>query len=94
MQYIDIANWVSSCEQCAQADRAKLRRNAPLQEVKVYGPFEQIHIDTLGPVCESTAGNEYVLAMIDQSTWWVELVALPRQMAEIIAQAVFQEWIC
>ena len=69
-----------------------MRRNAPLQDVKVYGPFEQVHIDILGPVNESAAGNNYVSTIIGQSARWVELISLPRQ--EVNAQAVFQEWIC
>ena len=90
----EISNWVKSCEGCAKADRSKQRRNTPLQRVRVAGPFQQLHVDILGPIGESENGCKFILTMIDQFTRWVELVSLKNQKAHIVAHAIFDEWFC
>ena len=41
-------------------------------------PMEKIHMDYLGPLPKTAAGNEYVLMVVDQFTKWVECIALPK----------------
>jgi hypothetical protein len=90
----EISNWVKSCEGCARADRSKQRRNTPLQRVRVAGPFQQIHVDILGPLTEAENGCKYVLTMVDQFTRWVELIPLTNQKAHVVAHTIFDEWFC
>ena len=90
----DVSNWVKSCAGCAKADRSKQRRNTPLQRVRVAGPFQQLHIDILGPLTEAEDGCKYVLTMIDQFTRWVELIPLKNQKAHVVAHAIFDQWFC
>ena len=89
----DTKNWVASCTNCTKADKSKQRRNAPLQKVKVAGPFLQLHCDILGPFPEGEGGYKYVLTMVDQFTRWVELIPLKTQTAMAVANAVYEEWI-
>ena len=57
-------------------------------------PMERMHLDILGPIPTSESGNKYVLVMADQFTKWIELKALPNQMAEPVANATVTECIC
>ena len=89
----DIKNWVASCTNCTRADRSKQRKNAPLQRVKVAGPFLQVHADIIGPFPEAEGGYKYVLSMVDQFTRWVELVPLKTQTAVVVANAIYEQWV-
>ena len=44
--------------------------------------MERVHIDLLGPLPKTAAGNEHILMMVDQFTKWMEIIALPSQTAE------------
>lgn len=55
-------------------------------------PMERVHLDFLGPLPESTAGNSNILVMVDQFTKWVECIALPSQTAEVTARAAVNEF--
>ena len=54
--------------------------------------MERVHIDLLGPLPKTAAGNEHILMMVDQFTKWVEIIALPSQTAEITARAAVNEF--
>lgn len=54
-------------------------------------PMERVHLDFLGPLPESTAGNSNILVMVDQFTKWVGCIALPSETAEVTARAAVNE---
>ena len=56
-------------------------------------PFEVVAADIFGPLKPTERGNLYILVIIDHHTRWVELVPMPDPTAEIVAQAIFEQWI-
>lgn len=54
--------------------------------------MEKVHLDFLGPLPHTEAGNEYILMMVDSFTKWVECVPLPSQTAEVTARAAIMEF--
>ena len=56
-------------------------------------PLERIHIDILGPLIETSRGNEYVLVVVDKLSKWVECYTLSDQMAERVARTLVSEFI-
>lgn len=53
---------------------------------------ERVHLDILGPLSESTAGNSNILVIVDQCTKWVEYIPLPAQTAEVTSRAAVNEF--
>lgn len=53
---------------------------------------ERVHLDILGPLSESTAGNSNILVIVDQYTKWVEYIPLPAQTAEVTSRAAVNEF--
>ena len=63
-----------------------------MKEYHSGAPMERIHIDFLGPLPKTAAGNEHILMMVDQYTKWVEIIPLPSQTAEVTARAAVNEF--
>lgn len=86
----DVGIYVRKCDTCAvnKADRKKPK--APLGKMQVGAPLDRICVDLVGPFPESEAGNRYILVATDAFTKWVELVAIPNQLATTCAQALLE----
>ena len=56
-------------------------------------PFELVAADNCGPLRPTARGQPHILALIDHHTRWVELIALPEPTAELVAEAIFEQWI-
>ena len=65
-----------------------------MQSIKTGYPLERIQIDILGPLRETNRGNKYVAVEVDMYTKWPEAYALPNQEADIVAQAVMDNFVC
>ena len=55
--------------------------------------MERVHLDFLGPLPCTVRGNEFILAMVDKLTKWVECILLPSQTAEATAMAAVNEFL-
>ena len=89
----DVKLYVSTCCECHMGKHPNKRPKAPLQNFQAGCPGDRVHMDILGPFCESEAGNRYVLMIIDQFSRWLEMVALNIQDAETIAKAFFETYV-
>ena len=89
----DVRLYVATCRQCTVNKRSPRTMHAPLQNYQAGNPGDRVHLDILGPFCESQQGNKYVLMIIDQFTRWLEMVPLPVQDAESVAKAFFEYYI-
>ena len=94
-------NWGTSvriakqdCHQCAQYQRPRPRHQGELQNMNIGEPWERIGIDVTGPHPTSSAGNCYILTVIDHFTKWVELMPMRNQEATTVAKLLFQKVIC
>jgi transposase InsO family protein len=88
----DVAEMCRACQDC--------RRGKVNSQVAAVKPielparqFSHIHVDLVGPLPPSKAGNMYVMTIIDRSTRWFEAVPLAATAAADCAQALFVHWI-
>ena len=56
-------------------------------------PFEIVAADIFGPLKATARGHTRILVLIAHHTRWVELIALPEPAAELVAEAIFEQWI-
>jgi transposase InsO family protein len=90
----DVTSYVVGCEPCNRNKKTSPHGKCPMTEFQAGIPMERVHIDFLGPLPKTKAGNKYILMMVDQFTKWVECVALPDQTAETTAKAIVDNWFC
>ena len=55
-------------------------------------PFEIVAADIFGPPKTTARGHIHILVFIDHHTRWVELIALPEPTTELVAEAIFEQW--
>ena len=56
-------------------------------------PFEIVAADIFGSLKSTARGHTHILVLIDHQTRWEELIALPEATAELVAEAIFEQWI-
>ena len=56
-------------------------------------PFEIMAAHIFGPLKPTARGHTHILVLIDHHTRWVDLIALPEPTAELVAEAIFEQWI-
>ena len=88
----DIHRFIASCEVCAKSKKPVRHARYQLTKFHAGSPMERVHLDFLGPLMQTTRGNQYILMMVDQFTKWVECIPLPSQTAEQTAQAAVGEF--
>ena len=54
--------------------------------------FEIVAADIFGPLRPTSRGHTHILVLIDHHTRRVELIALPESAAELVAEAIFEQW--
>ena len=89
----DTRVFVATCARCSKSKKPNRKPKAPLTKYQAGLPGDRVHLDIIGPFCESVQGNRYVLMIIDQFTRWLEMVALPTQGAEIVAKSFFESYV-
>ena len=52
------------------------------------------HGGEAGPLIESSAGNRWVLTMIDCFTRWPVAIPIPNRESKLIGECIYKEWIC
>ena len=87
-----VRSYVLTCDTCCRNKRGPLPLKAGLKSYQAGSPMEKVHLDFLGPLPRTEAGNEYILMMVDSFTKWVECVPLPSQTAEMTARAAINEF--
>ena len=87
----DVRLHVTTCAPCNQSKVVHRKPQAPMTVYQAGLPRDRLHLDMLGSFCES--GNRCVLMAVDQFTRWLELVPLPAQDAESVAQVFFENYV-
>lgn len=54
------------------------------------GQFERIAVDILGPLPVTNRGNKYLLVVMDYFTKWPEVMPIPNQETETVAEALVE----
>ncbi|EYB87736.1 hypothetical protein Y032_0258g452 [Ancylostoma ceylanicum] len=88
----DIFHLVRSCDGC-QRKRGNPRNREELLPVVSGAVFDKVFVDLTGPLHPTTAGNKYIMAMIDHFSKYVIAVALSDCRATTIARAIMSECI-
>ena len=85
--------YVRSCLVCNRQKKPQKKPNAHQVQYHAGSPLEMIHIDILGPLIETSRGNQYVLVVVDQFSKWAECYVLSDQTAERVARTLVSEFI-
>ena len=73
----DIKAYVGSCEVCQRCNPKLQKQASKLQPIKVNPEvWQQIGIDIISPLKESTNGNKYIITCSDYFSKWVEARAI------------------
>jgi transposase InsO family protein len=65
-----------------------------MSPIEVNEPFEMVGVDVIGPLPQTTKGNEYLVVFTDYLTKWPEAFAVPNQESLTIAKLLVEEIIC
>lgn len=87
-----IKNFVRTCDICGKYKKSNRKVKCLMRKYQAGVPMERVHLDFLGLLPESTAGNSNILVMVDQFTKWVKCIALPLQTADVTARAAVNEF--
>lgn len=78
-----VTKYVKSCISCQFAKKPTGIQRGKLNPIdKGNLPFETIHVDHLGPFCESKEGNTYILLAVDGFTKYTWLQPVPNTRAD------------
>lgn len=89
----DIAKFVRNCDPCKlNKHTIKTKEQLILTETP-QKPFDEVQIDTVGPLPRSIFGNQYVITILCNLTKYLIIVAVPEKSAKQIAKALFEECI-
>ena len=70
----DVGLYNKTCRECSVGKQQSRKSKAPLKNYQTGHPGDRVHMDILGPFCQSETGKRYMLMIIDQFSRWVEMV--------------------
>jgi RNase H-like domain found in reverse transcriptase/Reverse transcriptase (RNA-dependent DNA polymerase)/Integrase zinc binding domain/Integrase core domain len=89
----DIARWCRDCEQCSRGKVVQQPVSPPQPIALPPRRFAHVHVDLVGPLPCSAAGNTYLFTVIDRSTRWFEALPTADISAAGCAAVFFGGWI-
>ena len=91
----DIKHYIKTCDTCQRVNNPQKKTlTAPLVPHKISKRFnERVHADLMGPL-KSNSENKYILVMSDSFTKWIELIPIKDKSAEVVTEAIYNNWIC
>ena len=89
---MDIQAYVQSCPECQKTAVIKKADRAPLIEVPIIDKvFDTLEIDVLRPLSlKSSSGKQFVLIIVEQTTYWPEFIPLSSVTAKSVAKALIE----
>ena len=86
----DVRFFVQACPTCQKLSDQRPQVTSPYFTNFSYAPMTRLNVDTIGPFTPDSAGNAYVIVIIDTFTRFVELYKTPDATALSAAQALIQ----
>jgi len=87
----DIYTFIQSCEVCQKTKNPNTRAVGHLQSVETRGPWDMLALDLVGPLPMTQRQNTFLLVVTDHFTKWVEIFAIRKATATVIAYKVESE---
>jgi hypothetical protein len=85
-----ISDFIRSCPCCQKMALLKTPIQTKSYTTATYGLWDQIAIDTIGPLPESAQGHKHVIVFIDTFSRFIELIPIHDLTAETAATALIQ----
>ena len=91
----DCLEYVNSCINCQKSKRRDKLNHAPLHPLpQPEAPLTTCHLDLFGPLKAGGTAKKYILVCVDSFTKYAEFIAIDNKLAETVANAFFNRWIC
>ena len=87
-----VRQYIKECPCCQMMSFIKLAVHTHPFTAGVYGPWERVNIDTIGPLPEDELGNKYIIAIIDCFSRFLELYPAKDATAAAASEALFQSF--
>lgn len=89
--YQDVRSYCQSCSECRKWDDSGMIRKLHLNSRIPLGElFECFHLDFIGPLPETQAGNRYLLVAIDRLSRWTLLKPCSNPNSVVVLQLLFE----
>jgi len=89
-----VKQYIARCEVC-QKTKSNLKTKQPMLITStVTKSFERICLDIVGPLPQTSLGNQFILTMQDELTRYALAVALSATDAQTVAQAFVECFVC
>ena len=79
---VDTTLYVKTCAICSKNKKPQVKPKAELGSYHAGARMERVHLDIMGPLPESDRGNKYIMVIVDQFSYWVEIQPLTEISAE------------
>ena len=89
----DVARFVRNCIPCVQRKGPRRKQYPPSKQYLCSEPLQRIAMDIIGPLILTEKGNKYALVICDYFTKWVEIVAIPKTDAKVVADAIILHFV-
>ena len=84
----NVEDYCRTCDVCNSRKGPSTRNQARMQQFNVGSPFERVAVDILGPLPVTERGNKFLIVLMDYFTKWPEVMPVPNQEAETIAEVL------
>ena len=85
-----VRQFIKECPSCQLMSFIKIAVHTHPFTAGVYGPWERVNIDTIGPLPEDELGYKYIIAIIDCFSRFLELHPAKDATAAAAAEALYQ----
>jgi len=89
----DIEKWVRECKGCSIGKPGVVQKpsyeSIPIPDQQ----FEHVHVDLVGPLPCTSAGQRYILTVIDRTTRWPEAAPLSGISAQEVTDCFLATWV-
>ena len=88
-----VTKYVKPCEKCQKSKTIK-HTKIPLQITDTpHKVFENVLVDTIGPLPKTENGNEYAITLICDLTKYLVSIPVPNKSANTTAKAIFESFV-
>jgi len=90
----DVRLRVRRCEIFQASKHGRPTETAERRHPHVDHPWQIVAVNLMGPIPASTRGNNWILVLTDNFTWWADKLANPDALAPTVTRALDQQVFC